>query len=698
MRWLFSILLMSLLQAWLVEGFLSSSPYNVIQHHSPASIHGINRMRLHASQSDQLSLPEIQEYAKLSSLKLIAKETGPYLRLEAFPAGSDELIGYLTAFIRPFPFGMLQLETIQVKNRRQNLGFKREGWTIDGPGISFIMGSYALSWAYARGCRRTQLLAVNDSPQMHKVLIRMYAGFGFKTLREVTEDNVQDRLVWGAVGTLMEMELDSFFKEWRPKFNVLMMMSKRREEEESFGQQQQQPSLTTSTSSNPTPTPTNSIPNRGVSKVKVALTREDGANGKLAKLIGGGDSSSSGCEVVELPCIMFADGEDSSQLPQALTASDIIVITSPQAASVFLSAWEIAGRPSGLKVASVGKGTSSPLIKAGITPIFEPSDSTAETLASELPSSLGSSVLYPSSAIAENTLAKGLEQRGFKVTRLNTYSTVPAVWTEQQTQLARSVDIVTFGSPSAVKTWAEKVGAVCCTTVVHRRVYTDPIYNNQQLYLTPLHQSLIITPTITLTQPPPPTPTPTPPPPTPPPPPPRRVLITQRSLLDPPVPKQQPRLDSKKSSPQVDIYPLLRVYIILILTPLLRLPPTFCVYTYYSHPHLLLIRILLILTPLLRLPPTFCVYTYYSHPHLLLIRILLVLTPLLRFHIPHTPQDSTPLNTILTPLNTILTILNTILPTIISSLSLSDGGSKGVEAWADTVRQVAEEIVSSKTK
>ena len=423
---LFFIMMMSLLQSRLTQGFLRSSPHNVIQqHHSAVGIRNMNRMRLHSSSSDQLSLTEIQEYAKLSSLKLVATETGPYLRLEAFPAGSNELIGYLTAFIRPFPFGMLQLDTIQVKNRRQNLGFKREGWTIDGPGISFIMGSYALSWAYSRGCRRTQLLAVN-----------------------VTEDSVQDRLVWGAVGTLMEMDLNTFFKEWRPKFNVLMMMSKRREVEESYAQQ---PSTTTTSITK------NSNQIQAVSKVKVALTREDGANNKLAKLIGD-SSSSSGCEVIELPCIMFADGEDSSKLPNALTASDIIVITSPQAASVFLSAWETAGRPAGLKIATVGKGTSSPLINAGITPVFEPSDSTAETLALELPSSLGNSVLYPSSAIAENTLAKGLEQRGFKVTRLNTYATVPAVWTEQQTQLARSVDIVTFGSPSAVKTWAEKVG------------------------------------------------------------------------------------------------------------------------------------------------------------------------------------------------------------------------------------------------
>ena len=106
------------------------------------------------------------------------------------------------------------------------------------------------------------------------------------------------------------------------------------------------------------------------------------------------------------------------------------------------------------------------MISKGINPIFEPSDSTAETLALELPSNLGNTVLYPSSAIAENTLEKGLQSRNFKVTRLNTYNTVPAVWTGEQEALAKSVDIVTFGSPSAVKTWAEKVGTDFTAVVI----------------------------------------------------------------------------------------------------------------------------------------------------------------------------------------------------------------------------------------
>ena len=183
---------------------------------------------------------------------------------------------------------------------------------------------------------------------------------------------------------------------------------------------------------------------------KIALTRELGANDKLSVLL------KPYC-CIELPCITFSNGEDVGKLPDAITTHDVIVVTSPQAASVFLESWNICGRPY-VKIASVGKGTSKSLISNGIDVIFEPSDATAETLAKEIPLSLGKTVLYPSSAIAENTLANGLTNRGFVVTRLNTYCTVPAEWTEDQLNSAKSIDIVTFASPSAVKIWNEKVG------------------------------------------------------------------------------------------------------------------------------------------------------------------------------------------------------------------------------------------------
>lgn len=147
--------------------------------------------------------------------------------------------------------------------------------------------------------------------------------------------------------------------------------------------------------------------------VTVALTRELGANSKLSNLL----SSSVDIECLEIPCIQFELGPGAADLEKDgfLESFDIITITSPQAASVFIDSWKKAGNPTGFKIVTVGKGTSKPLIENGLIPAFEPSDSTAVTLAAELPETLGKRVLYPSSALADNKLVSGLQSRDFAV-------------------------------------------------------------------------------------------------------------------------------------------------------------------------------------------------------------------------------------------------------------------------------------------
>ena len=88
---------------------------------------------------------------------------------------------------------------------------------MNGPGICFVIGSWALRWAYDKGCRRAELLAVDDSPQMHAVLVALYRSFGFSVERYVGEESISDRLVWGAVGSLMSLDLDEFMRQWTPK-------------------------------------------------------------------------------------------------------------------------------------------------------------------------------------------------------------------------------------------------------------------------------------------------------------------------------------------------------------------------------------------------------------------------------------------------------------------------------------------------
>jgi uroporphyrinogen-III synthase len=72
----------------------------------------------------------------------------------------------------------------------------------------------------------------------------------------------------------------------------------------------------------------------------VVLTREVGKNGKLAAAL-----SKKGLATVELPLVESGPAADTAALPAALADSPWgwVVVTSPEAAAVFLRAWRDAG-------------------------------------------------------------------------------------------------------------------------------------------------------------------------------------------------------------------------------------------------------------------------------------------------------------------------------------------------------------------
>ncbi|KAL3799414.1 hypothetical protein HJC23_013869 [Cyclotella cryptica] len=208
----------------------------------------------------------------------------------------------------------------------------------------------------------------------------------------------------------------------------------------------------------------------------VALTREMGKNDKLHEALLSSERikklktlSEVSINIHEIPCIEHADGPDTLMLAPTLSSNqfDYVVITSPEAANVFASAWVQAGRPKLGVVAAVGKATGESLKEHGLDVGFVPSKATAETLVQELPLSDAAKIegrvttlLYPASAKAQDTLQNGLEGRGFSVTRLNTYDTVPASWTTDQLSLAESATVACFASPSAVKAWLKNTDAI----------------------------------------------------------------------------------------------------------------------------------------------------------------------------------------------------------------------------------------------
>jgi len=193
------------------------------------------------------------------------------------------------------------------------------------------------------------------------------------------------------------------------------------------------------------------------SSVRVLLTREAGKNEKMASGL-----SKLGVQCIELPLIEHSEGPDRHLLPKALKSSayDWVAISSPEAATVFLEAWNEAGKPN-VRIAVVGSGTGEVLNAAGMVPEFTATKATGKVMGAELPMVPGgkATVLYPSSAKASTELQNALTENGYSVTRMNTYNTSavsnidPALL-----KLALTADIVTFGSPSAVKAWVQLAG------------------------------------------------------------------------------------------------------------------------------------------------------------------------------------------------------------------------------------------------
>eukprot|EP00270_Netrium_digitus_P001003 TRINITY_DN11119_c0_g1_i1.p1 TRINITY_DN11119_c0_g1~~TRINITY_DN11119_c0_g1_i1.p1 ORF type:complete len:366 (+),score=63.81 TRINITY_DN11119_c0_g1_i1:76-1098(+) len=200
------------------------------------------------------------------------------------------------------------------------------------------------------------------------------------------------------------------------------------------------------------------------SAAEVVLTRERGKNEKLRNAL-----AAEGVLSLELPLIEHREGPDAAELPATLSDKqkhfDWVVVTSPEAAHVFLEGWRAAGRPN-LRLAVVGAGTGQVFEEnahkdGSLKVAFTSSKATAKCLASELPKDTNSTahVLYPASAKAGNDLESGLQERGFDVTRLNTYSTE----TVQQVDVdvlreALKAPVVTFASPTAVRAWMEVSG------------------------------------------------------------------------------------------------------------------------------------------------------------------------------------------------------------------------------------------------
>jgi len=84
-------------------------------------------------------------------------------------------------------------------------------------GIAILLGTMSLLEASEVGCKKCELLAIDDGNEYAEKLVRYYGRLGFKTVRVVGDNGLKDLpdlLVWGGVGTRMNADVDELLEKW----------------------------------------------------------------------------------------------------------------------------------------------------------------------------------------------------------------------------------------------------------------------------------------------------------------------------------------------------------------------------------------------------------------------------------------------------------------------------------------------------
>ncbi len=111
----------------------------------------------------------------------------------------------------------------------------------------------------------------------------------------------------------------------------------------------------------------------------------------------------------------------------------------------------------GLRVAAIGPGTASALLRFGIRADLVPERNVAEGLADVFPEGKGR-VFLPQAEAARPVLAEALRAKGWAVDAVVAYRTRPAALDESTRAAAATADAITFTSSSTVANFIEAAG------------------------------------------------------------------------------------------------------------------------------------------------------------------------------------------------------------------------------------------------
>lgn len=190
-----------------------------------------------------------------------------------------------------------------------------------------------------------------------------------------------------------------------------------------------------------------------------------------------------GADAVEAPLIRIVPPEDYGPLDRAcakLSAFDWIVFASANAVEVLMA--RLLASPGdvrslgGVRLCAVGPQTAERLARHGLKVDFTPSEYHADALVNgfaQLGPVEGLRVLVPRADIGREIVADELRRLGATVTDVVAYRTVPVDPERDggpdiyRMLLERRLDVVTFTSPSAVRTFVELLGAEPAADLLH---------------------------------------------------------------------------------------------------------------------------------------------------------------------------------------------------------------------------------------
>ncbi len=212
------------------------------------------------------------------------------------------------------------------------------------------------------------------------------------------------------------------------------------------------------------------MPLRGL---RVLVTRGEGQAREFADLIHG-----RGGVPVLFPTVKIVAAEDPAPLDAAIASLrtfDWLLFSSANGVLHFAlraGGAIAAGLPAGLRIGSVGPGTTRAASAAGMTVFLEAGTHTAEGLLEALSHEgiSGARILIPRAAEGREALVDGLSGSGAKVVAPVAYRTGTADKNEAACAaiLSHPPDVCTFASPSAFRNFFELMGDQSALSVLSR--------------------------------------------------------------------------------------------------------------------------------------------------------------------------------------------------------------------------------------